>query len=95
MSLKSLFCVSDTVFAADQLTDSLFSFNPHTGEVKHILSIQNQYMGGMDFDYIGNNLYWSNTEFNSIEVYSMKTGMKLDVPFQNQPHEIVLVPEEG
>ena len=94
-TLISLLIISGTVLAADQITDSLFSFNPHSGNVKHVLNIKNQHMGGMDFDYGGNNLYWSNTDLNTIEIYSMKTRSKLEIPFMKKPYEIALVPHQG
>ncbi|XP_051173151.1 vitellogenin receptor-like isoform X2 [Leptopilina boulardi] len=87
--------IADNILVADRFTDSLFSFNWKSGEVKLILDITNQYIGGMDFDYAGNNLYLSNMEFNAIEIYSMKTQSRLEIPFVDQPHEIALVPEEG
>lgn len=97
MVIRNLFFVFflDNILAACQLTDSLFTFNWHSGKVKTILDITNQFMGGMDFDYAGNNLYWSNTEFNAIEIYSMNTQSKFEIPFIDQPYEIALVPEKG
>lgn len=80
---------------AEQQTNTLYSFNWNSENLTTILDITNEYIGGMDFDYAGNNLYWSNTEFNVIEIYSMRTKSRTEIPFINQPREIALVPEKG
>ncbi|XP_043473128.1 vitellogenin receptor-like isoform X2 [Leptopilina heterotoma] len=87
--------IGDNLLVADQQTNTLYSFNWNSENLTTILDITNEFIGGMDFDYAGNNLYWSNTEFNVIEIYSMRTKSRSEIPFINQPHEIALVPEKG
>lgn len=52
-------------------------------------------MGGIAFDYIGNNLYLSNKEDKTIEVHSLTTKTKTVFYFEQQPSNIALAPEEG
>lgn len=49
----------------------------------------------MAFDYIGNNLYLSNKEDRTIEVYSLTTKSKTIFYVEHQPCDIALAPEEG
>lgn len=51
--------------------------------------------GALAFDYIGNNLYMSNLENTSIEVFNERTLTKTVFYFDDIPGPIVLVPEEG
>ncbi|XP_015434155.1 PREDICTED: vitellogenin receptor [Dufourea novaeangliae] len=82
------------LIASDQLTDNIFHFNINTGEVKSMMSIENAILGGMDFDYIGNNLYLSDIKQKTIEVHSLSTKEKTIFYFYEEPHAIALVPEE-
>ncbi|OAD52717.1 Vitellogenin receptor [Eufriesea mexicana] len=83
------------VLASDQLTDKIFHLDMHNGDLKNIMSIENQVLGGMDFDYLGNNLYMSDLKQKTIEVHSLNSNEKTIFYFQEEPHDIVLVPEES
>lgn len=83
------------LLASDQLTDSIFHYNTHTEELKDMMSIANEILGGIDFDYIGNNLYISDVIHKTIEVHSLNTHEKTVFYFQDEPYDIALVPEEG
>ncbi|CAK9805473.1 Vitellogenin receptor [Anthophora plagiata] len=83
------------VLASDQLTDTIFHFNMDTGEVKNVMPIENLVLGGMDFDYIGNNLYLSDLNHKTIEVHSLNSNEKTIFYFQDEPQDIALIPEEG
>lgn len=65
-----------------------------TGEEKSMMSIENEILGGMDFDYIGNNLYLSDVKHKTIEVHSLNNNEKTIFYFQDEPYDIALVPEE-
>lgn len=52
-------------------------------------------VGGLAFDYIGNNVYLSNLERKSIEVYSLTTKNRTVFYFEEEPHFIQTVPKEG
>lgn len=67
----------------------------HTGELKTIMSIANKILGGMDFDYIGNNLYLTDVKERTIEVYNLNNNEKTIFYFQEEPYDIALIPEEG
>lgn len=63
--------------------------------MKNILPIEDKVLDGMDFDYMGNNLYLSDAKHKTIEVYSMNKLEKTIFYFQEEPHDIALAPEEG
>ncbi|XP_033360743.1 vitellogenin receptor isoform X1 [Bombus vosnesenskii] len=83
------------LLASDQLRDNIFHFNMQTGEEKSMMSIENEILGGMDFDYIGNNLYLSDVKHKTIEVHSLNNNEKTIFYFQDEPYDIALVPEEN
>nr|XP_034189705.1 vitellogenin receptor isoform X1 [Osmia lignaria] len=83
------------VLANDQLMGNILQFNTDTGDMKIILPIEDKVLGGMDFDYIGNNLYLSDEKYKTIEVYSMSTLEKTIFYYEEEPHDIALAPEEG
>lgn len=75
--------------------DNIFSYDPISGDIKSLMSIKNEIIGGMAFDHIGNNLYLSDIEHKTIEVHSLTTMSKTIFYFGEQPCDIALVPEEG
>ena len=83
------------LLASDQLAEEIFNFDKNTGDVKPLKSIQNKVLGGIDFDYIGNNLYFSDMIHDTIEVHSLSTNKTTVFYFQEEPRDIALVPEEG
>ncbi|KOC62359.1 Vitellogenin receptor [Habropoda laboriosa] len=83
------------LLASDQLTDMIFHFDTQTGEVKTMMPIEDKLLGGMDFDYIGNNLYLLDVKHKTIEVHSLNTSEKTTFYFQDEPHGIALIPEES
>ncbi|XP_012350206.1 vitellogenin receptor isoform X1 [Apis florea] len=87
--------LTDGLLASDQLTDTIFHLNTHTGEVKSVITIENEILGGMDFDYIGNNVYLSDVKHKTIEVHSLNSKEKTIFYFKDEPYDIALVPEEG
>jgi len=50
---------------------------------------------GMAHDYIGNNLYISYAMSKTIEVINLKSLNKTVFNFNEEPYNILLVPEEG
>jgi len=52
-------------------------------------------VGGMAFDYIGNNVYLSNVERKSIEVHSLTTREKTIFYFDEEPYSIETIPTAG
>ncbi|XP_076632440.1 putative vitellogenin receptor yl isoform X1 [Colletes latitarsis] len=84
------------LFANDQLSDTVFKFDREfTGGLETVISTNDSIVSGMDIDYIGNNLYLSNMKLKTIDVYNLNTYNKTVFYFQDEPHDIVLVPEEG
>ncbi|XP_033323602.2 vitellogenin receptor [Megalopta genalis] len=82
------------VVANDRFTD-IFELNTSTGALEAITSIENVALGGMDFDYVGNNIYMSDTSRRMIVIYNLNTNEKTVLFFEEEPHAIALVPEEG
>nr|XP_033342194.1 vitellogenin receptor [Megalopta genalis] len=87
--------LTDGLFVNDQLTDTIYHINVTTGAETSETSTGNKLLSGMDVDYIGNNLYLSDKNHKIIEVYSLNTHEKTVFYFQDEPHAIALVPEEG
>ncbi|XP_076641099.1 vitellogenin receptor-like [Halictus rubicundus] len=87
--------LTDRLLVNDQLTDDIYNFNVNTGDLKAIIRTKDKVLGGMDFDYIGNNLYLSDISHKIIEVHSLSTHEKTVFYFQEEPHAIALVPEKG
>nr|XP_012143749.1 PREDICTED: vitellogenin receptor [Megachile rotundata] len=83
------------MFASDQLKDKVFHFDINDGNLDAKVSLENKILGGMDYDYVGNNLYFSDIKQKTIEVHSMHTVQKTIFYFQEEPHDIALAPEEG
>ncbi|XP_076282536.1 vitellogenin receptor-like isoform X2 [Lasioglossum baleicum] len=87
--------LTDGLLVSDQLTDTIFEMNVGDGTLVPIISTENKVLGGMDFDYIGNNIYLSDVNHRTIEVYNLNTNTKTVLYFVEEPHAIALVPEEG
>lgn len=83
------------IFINDQATNQIYRYNVNTGVSESLLTVQNELLGGMDFDFIGNNLYWTDMQHKSIEVHSLDTKGKTVFYFYEEPHDIVLAPTEG
>lgn len=94
-NITKLKIYTDGLLASDQLTDTIFHLNTHTGEVKSVITIENEILGGIDFDYIGNNVYLSDVKHKTIEVHSLNSKEKTIFYFKDEPYDIALVPEEG
>ncbi|XP_078048816.1 putative vitellogenin receptor yl [Augochlora pura] len=82
------------VVANSRFTD-IFNLNTNTGSLKLITSIEKTALGGMDFDHIGNNIYLSDINRRTIVIHSLNTNEKTVLFFEEEPHGIALVPEEG
>lgn len=87
--------LTDGLLVSDRLTDTIIDINVDYGLLKPITSIANKEVAGMDFDYIGNNIYLSDAKHKTIEVHNLNTNMKTVLYFVEEPHAIALVPEEG
>ncbi|KAK2588774.1 hypothetical protein KPH14_001654 [Odynerus spinipes] len=83
------------IFVSDQFTNHIYRYNMSTGVFNNILTVPNEMLGGMDFDFVGNNLYWTDMQHKSIEVHSLDTNSKTVFYFYEEPHDIVLIPAEG
>lgn len=84
-----------TILASDGLTDYIFRYNPISREITNLIPMTIESLKGMAFDHIGNNLYLTNIEQNTIEVHSLTTMAEKIFYIEEQPYDIALVPEEG
>ncbi|XP_029163122.1 LOW QUALITY PROTEIN: vitellogenin receptor [Nylanderia fulva] len=87
--------ITGTILANDKRTNHIIRYDPNNGVIKQLISFENKILGGMAFDYIGNNLYLSNKEDRTVEVHSLTTMSKTIFYFKDQPCDIALIPEEG
>ncbi|XP_023289425.1 vitellogenin receptor, partial [Orussus abietinus] len=84
-----------TVLAADSITHSVFQIDLAGATIKNKININNALNGDMDFDYFGNNLYWCDAEKKAIEVHSLQTRAKTVFHYQEEPRNILVIPELG
>lgn len=84
-----------TVLAIDQHAYYVIRYNPKNNSISDLISIEDMIVGGIAFDYIGNNVYLSNIERKSIEVHSLATKNKTIFSFDDVPLYIETVPEKG
>ncbi|XP_035730371.1 vitellogenin receptor-like [Vespa mandarinia] len=82
------------ILVNDQLTSMIYRYNMSTGLFENIMPVSNGVLGGMDFDFVGNNLYWSDMKHKTIEVHSFDTKGKTVFYFHEEPHDISLASEE-
>lgn len=87
--------VTGTILASDKRTNYIIRYDPNNGVIKQLIPFENKILGGMAFDYIGNNLYLSNNKDKTVEIYSLTTMSKTVFYFKDQPYNIALIPEEG
>ncbi|XP_032678623.1 vitellogenin receptor-like [Odontomachus brunneus] len=90
--------LSGTILASNAFTDDIFRYDPISGEIENLIAMNIKSLGGMAFDYIGNNLYLTNIEEKTVEVHSLTTKTKKIFYFEEQsktPYNIALAPEEG
>ncbi|XP_015186771.1 PREDICTED: vitellogenin receptor isoform X2 [Polistes dominula] len=87
--------IKGDILIYDQLTQTVYRYNMNKNLFEKIMSVKNEIFGGMDFDYVGNNLYWSDMEQKTIEVHSFGTKEKTVFYYQNEPQDISLDSDEG
>ncbi|XP_032678624.1 vitellogenin receptor-like [Odontomachus brunneus] len=87
--------LSGTILASNALTNNIFRYDPINNKIKNLIAMKIESLGGMAFDYVGNNLYLTNIEEKTIEVHSLTTKTKKIFYFEEQPYNIALAPEEG
>lgn len=90
--------VSGAIIVSDEVQRKMYSVNLETKKSKVLLSSGIGQIGGMDFDYFTNNLYWTDIEHGTVEVMSLRTMEKKTIMGNLAGHiplDIALVPEEG
>ncbi|XP_050452085.1 vitellogenin receptor isoform X1 [Cataglyphis hispanica] len=87
--------LTGTILASDKHSNHIIRYDPNSGVTENLIPFENEILGGMAFDYIGNNLYLSNKEDRTIEVHSLTTKTKTIFYVEYQPYDIALAPEEG
>lgn len=87
-----------TILASDQLRNVIFRYDPKTGEIVNLITTKIGQVGGMDYDFLGRNLYWCDTKFNNIEIYSLNTGERAILNakrLEDVPLNLAVIPEYG
>ncbi|XP_067215016.1 vitellogenin receptor-like isoform X2 [Linepithema humile] len=88
--------LTGTILAIDQYNHYVIRYDPKDGNITNLISIEDMIVGGMAFDYIGNNVYLSNLKHRSIEVHSLTTKKNTIFYFlSEEPHSIETVPTKG
>ncbi|XP_014204223.1 vitellogenin receptor [Copidosoma floridanum] len=87
--------LTDSIIAINEINQSIFRYNPHSGTVSHIELSVNGIIGSIAFDHLGNNIYLSNTFHKKIEVYSLTTGQRTEFSYTQKPYSLTLIPEDG
>ncbi|XP_046386301.1 vitellogenin receptor-like [Ischnura elegans] len=87
-----------SVIVCDNFLKLMVKVNLKTLSMSTLISGQLGKVEGMDFDYLGNNLYWCDSERKMVEVLSMtnhERGVVLKDLAGERPMDIAVVPEEG
>ncbi|XP_067215014.1 vitellogenin receptor-like [Linepithema humile] len=87
--------LTGTILAIDQYNHYVIRYDPKDGNITNLISIKDMIVGGMAFDYIGNNVYLSNLKHRSIEVHSLTTRKKTIFYFEDEPHSMEIMPTKG
>ncbi|KYB26208.1 vitellogenin receptor isoform X1 [Tribolium castaneum] len=90
--------VENVIYVSDLELRKIISVNLHTEMAKPIDVGSLGHVTAMDYDYLGNNLYWCDSLRDTIEVYNFNTNSRkilLHDTNGETPESIALVPEEG
>ncbi|XP_043487916.1 vitellogenin receptor isoform X1 [Polistes fuscatus] len=87
--------IKDDILIYDQLTETIYRYDMSKDIFENIMTVRNEIFGGMGFDFVGNNLYWSDMEQKTIEVHSFGTKGRTVFYYQDEPQDISLDSEEG
>ncbi|XP_049834004.1 vitellogenin receptor-like [Schistocerca gregaria] len=90
--------IDDMLVFADNSQRKLFTLSLATMSLKTLIRHRIGWLTSMDFDPYGNNLYWTDSERNIVEVMSMATKQRsvlLRGVGDEAPHSIAVVPQEG
>ncbi|KAG8223526.1 hypothetical protein J437_LFUL002576 [Ladona fulva] len=87
-----------SVIIGDNVLKKIVKINLKTLDIADLINGQIGKIEGMDFDHLGNNLYWCDSERNIVEVFSMASherGVVLKDLAGEKPMDVAVVPEEG
>lgn len=90
--------INGDIFVADKEDKKIYSVGFDDKESKTLVSTGIGEVGGMDFDSYGNNLYWCDTEFKTVEVLSLNTMTRKVILRDLEgetPLDVALIPDEG
>ncbi|CAB3369363.1 Hypothetical predicted protein [Cloeon dipterum] len=89
---------TNSAIIADSGNKRIVSFGLRKAHLTVLIDMQLGYVSDMEFDYIGNNLYWCDSERQVIEIFSFNTleRMVLVRDFDGTfPVSLALIPDEG
>lgn len=84
-----------SVIVNDQTSNSLYRFDPLKEDIERLVNTSTEFLAGLDFDYFGNNIYWSDARGHSIDIFSVKTGERTVLRFPEEPLDILVTPEHA
>lgn len=87
---------------ADHWLKTIYKFNVESEkpgrrgpDSNPVVYYHDDYVGGLGYDYIGNNIYWTDTYRSSIEIYNADSRRQVSFYFDDEPRNVLLVPEMG
>lgn len=90
--------ISGEILVADKQDKKIYTVSLENKNVQTLISTGIGQVGGMDFDYYSNNLYWTDIESGTVEILSLNTMMRKIILRDLEgeiPLDIALVPEDG
>ncbi|XP_017771582.1 PREDICTED: putative vitellogenin receptor [Nicrophorus vespilloides] len=90
--------LNNTLYVSDIATRKLISVDLGSGMSEVLLSESIGSIKSLDYDYLGNNLFWCDTERETIEVLSLRTKARKTLVHDmggEVATSLALVPEEG
>ncbi|XP_015126731.1 vitellogenin receptor [Diachasma alloeum] len=85
--------ILEAVVVVDQKSQTVKRFNASSREYDGLFEVSHEVIGGLAFDHLGNNLYWSDIERKTIIVRSLSTSSETLLHFPEQPTTVLLIPE--
>ncbi|XP_055587745.1 putative vitellogenin receptor [Uranotaenia lowii] len=90
--------ITGEIFVADNFQKVIFVVDPKTKKTRQLISDNLGTVTSMSFDYLGNNLYWTDSDRYTVEVFSLQTRNRTILQHflgADTPIALALIPELG
>ncbi|XP_055711051.1 putative vitellogenin receptor isoform X2 [Phlebotomus papatasi] len=91
-------CLTGEVIVASNIEKKIYTVDFHTKETKELIKSGIGNISSLAFDYLSNNLYWTDVERGTVEIYSFTTKHRAIVQHymgNEKPAAVAVVPEIG